>query len=62
MTLDYEKDLDWEKAQVTPLGRFYNSLLDMGFERNRIFEIIHAMTESGVYQEQPVSERRLTSA
>jgi Holliday junction resolvasome RuvABC DNA-binding subunit len=50
MKLDYEKDLDWDNAVVTPLGRFYNALTELGYPQNQILEIIHAITENGVYQ------------
>jgi hypothetical protein len=57
MNLDYEKDLDWHKAVVTPLGRFYNALLQMGISQAKAFEIIHALTESGVYQESAIARQ-----
>ncbi|GHU65568.1 hypothetical protein AGMMS49983_13470 [Clostridia bacterium] len=57
MSLDYEKDLDWKNATVTPLGRFYNALIQMSIPQEKAFEIIHALTESGAYQESPVGSK-----
>jgi hypothetical protein len=61
MNIDYEKDLLWENAAVTPLGRFYNALLEMGIQQEQAFAIIHALTESGVYQEPVVAPKQISA-
>jgi glycerol kinase len=54
--LDYSKDLDWDTAIVTPLGRLYGKLMKAGFSKRKTAEIIRAVIDSGAYNSKEITD------